>query len=276
MNIHLPIPKAVRHRRRLAILVAALVVPSALVTLGASPASATAASQLTRYPYLTDVVSAGSSDNATVNFATDPTITAAFATIGPAGGSCSGTNRTGSKTGITVNGVAENQWKVEVHRPGAGRELLLPPVLRQPDLARTRPAGQRPVTGVPDAARSGQRHHLQVRRVRRLGVPNAYGPNPDQANLMARSQPAGARFMLGVGDTGYTNGSQTNYGDLFQAGPSISAVFAPDFFKNVGKQSRCSPRPATTASTRRSWISGRSRWLRRCQAAPIRWTPIAA
>src|SRR5436190_137929 len=100
-------------RRRLAILVAALVAPSALMILGASPASATAAPQLTRYPYLTDVVSAGATDNATVNFATDQTITAAFATIGPAGGSCSGTSRTGSKTGITVGSTAENQWKVK-------------------------------------------------------------------------------------------------------------------------------------------------------------------
>ena len=118
MNTRLPVPTAVRHRRRLAVLVAALVAPSALIVLGTSPASATAASQLTRYPYLTDVVSAGATDNATVNFATDQTITAAFATIGPAGGSCSGTNRTGSKTGITVNGVAENQWKVKFTRCG--------------------------------------------------------------------------------------------------------------------------------------------------------------
>ena len=42
-------------------------VPSALAATGTSPASA-AASQLTRYPYLTDVVGAGSTDNATVNF----------------------------------------------------------------------------------------------------------------------------------------------------------------------------------------------------------------
>src|SRR2546430_3220949 len=149
MNTRLPVPTAARHRRRLAVLVAALVAPSALVALGASPASATAASQLTRYPYLTDAVSAGATDNATVNFATDQTITAAFATIGPAGGSCSGTNRTGSKTGITVNGVAENQWKVKFTGLSAGARYCYPPFSRSPTPPRPDPPGSGPSPACP-------------------------------------------------------------------------------------------------------------------------------
>ena len=30
---------------------------------------------------------------------------------------------------------------------------------------------------------------------------------------------SGVRFALGTGDTGYANGTQTNYGDLQQTGP---------------------------------------------------------
>ena len=235
MNTRLPVPKALRHRRRLAILVAALVVPSALVTLGASPASAAAASQLTRYPYLTDVVSAGSSDNATVNFATDQTITAAFATIGPAGGSCSGTNRTGSKTGITVNGVAENQWKVKFTGLSAGASYCYrlfsgSPTSPGPDLLGSDPS---PVFPTPPAPGSGTTFKFAV--FGDWGFTNADGTNPDQANLDQQIAASGAQFAFGTGDTAYPSGSQTNYGDLLQTGANISDVFAPNFFKNIGK-----------------------------------------
>ena len=235
MNTRLPVPKVLWHRRRLAILVATLVVPSALVTLGASSASAAAAAQLTRYPYLTDVVSAGATDNATVNFATDQTITAAFATIGPAGGSCSGTNRTGSKTGITVNGVAENQWKVKFTGLSAGASYCYrlfsgSPTSPGPDLLGSDPS---PVFPTPPAPGSGTTFKFAV--FGDWGFTNADGTNPDQANLDQQIAASGAQFAFGTGDTAYPSGSQTNYGDLQQTGNSISDVFAPNFFKNIGK-----------------------------------------
>jgi hypothetical protein len=234
MKIRLPAPKAVRHRRRLAILVAALVAPSALVVLGSGPASAASAPQLTRYPYLTDVVNAGSTDNAAVNFATDQTITAAFATIGPAGGSCTGTSRTGSKTGVTVNGVAENQWKVKFtgltpstsycYRLRAGS-----PTAPGADLLGSDPS---PVFTTPPAPGSGTTFKFAV--FGDWGFTSADGTNPDQANLDQQIANSGAQFAFGTGDTAYPSGSQTNYGDLFQTGANISDVFAPNFFKNIG------------------------------------------
>ena len=43
-----------------------------------------------------------------------------------------------------------------------------------------------------------------------------------------------ARFALSVGDNAYESGSQANYGDLYQTGPNISAVFGPDYWAKVG------------------------------------------
>jgi hypothetical protein len=233
MNIRPAAPKVVRYRRVLAVLVAALVALSVLVALGASPASAASASQLTRYPYLTDVVSAGSTDNATVNFATDSTITAAFVKIGSVG-SCSGTNRTGSKTGTTVNGVAENLWKVKFTglTPGTSycyRVLAGSPTSPGADLLGS---DSSPVFKTPPAPGSGSSFTFAVWGD--MGATNANGTNPDQANLDQQIAASGAQFAFGTGDTAYPSGSQTNYGDLFQTGANISTVFAPNFFKNIG------------------------------------------
>jgi hypothetical protein len=42
------------------------------------------------------------------------------------------------------------------------------------------------------------------------------------------------RFAVTTGDTAYPDGSQTNYGDLQQAGAGTSAVFGPSFWATVG------------------------------------------
>ena len=60
------------------------------------------------------------------------------------------------------------------------------------------------------------------------------GSNPNQASLMSQLAASGARFALTVGDNVYASGSQTEYGDLVQTGPSISAVFGPQYWANVG------------------------------------------
>jgi Calcineurin-like phosphoesterase len=213
--------------------VAALLALLALALGISSPASA-AAAQLTRYPYLTDVVSAGSTDNAAANFGTDQTVTAAFATVGPAGGSCTGTTRTGSKTSITVNGVAEFQWKVKFTglSPGASfcyRLFAGTPTAPGADLLGSDAS---PVFTTPPAPGSGASFKFAV--FGDMGATNSSGTNPDQANLDQQIAASGALFAMTTGDTAYPSGSQTNYGDLFQTGPNISDVFAPNFFKNIG------------------------------------------
>jgi Calcineurin-like phosphoesterase/Purple acid Phosphatase, N-terminal domain len=201
--------------------------------LGAAPAAA-ALSQLTRYPYLTDAVNAGSTVNATVNFATDQTVTTAYATMGVAGGSCNTTRKTGSKTGITVNGVAENQWKVKFTglTPGTQycyRVLSGSPTVPGPDLLGTDPS---PVFATPPAPGSTSTFKFAV--LGDWGFTNSSGTNPDQANLDAQIASSGALFAVGTGDTAYPGGSQTNYGDLNQVGANISDVFAPNFYKTIG------------------------------------------
>src|SRR5215210_2361521 len=67
--------------------------------------------QLTRYPYLTDVV--GSS--ATVNWATDRSRSSGRVRYGEAAaGSCSARSTTASRSSITVNGVREYQWRANL------------------------------------------------------------------------------------------------------------------------------------------------------------------
>jgi hypothetical protein len=206
----------------------------ALVTTAAGTERADAASShLTRYPYLTDVVNAGSTSNATLNFATDQTITAAYATVGPAGSSCNTTKRTGSKLGITVNGVGENQFKVKFTglTPGTRycyRVLAGSPTAPGADLLA---ADASPIfSTLPTSASSTFKFAV----LGDWGFTNASGTNPDQANLDARIASSGALFAVGTGDTAYPSGSQTNYGDLFQTGANISSVFAPSFYKNIG------------------------------------------
>ena len=200
---------------------------------GTAPAVA-ASARLTRYPYLTDVVSAGPSTNATVNFATDRTVPAAYATVGAAGGSCATGRATASRTAIAVNGVAEYQWKVRFSGLSPGTRYCYRirtgrPTAPGPDLLATDAS---PVFTTPPAPGSAAGFRFAV--LGDWGATNASGTNPSQAGVLARIASSGAQLVLGTGDTAYPSGTQTNYGDLRQRGPNISGVFGPSFYKNVG------------------------------------------
>jgi hypothetical protein len=213
-------------RRRFSLLAATGAATAMLISvLPALPASAHTTS-LTRYPYLTDVVNAGSTGNATLNWATDTSQTTGYATYGLAGTeACTAHRANGSKTGITVNGVAEAQWKAKITglTPGASycyRVFFSNPTV---DLLATDTS---PVFPVPGTSGSFK-----------FAVFGDWGDTvapTDQANLDAQIAASGAQFLLGTGDTAYNSGSQTNYGDLYQTGSKISAVFAPNYFKNIG------------------------------------------
>ena len=88
---------------------------SALLSL-ALPGVATAYEpQLTRYPYLTDVVGS----TAMVNWATDRSRTSGRVKFGEAGVEpCTAHAQTASRTSITVNGVKQYQWSAQL--PGSG------------------------------------------------------------------------------------------------------------------------------------------------------------
>ena len=212
------------HKRRGYSLLAATGAVTAMLisVLTALPASANTTS-LTRYPYLTDVVNAGSTDNATVNWATDTSQTTGYATYGLAGTeSCTAHRANGSKTAMTVNGVAEEQWKAKITglTPGASycyRVFFSNPTV---DLLATDTS---PVFPVPGTSGSFK-----------FAVFGDWGDTVapgDQANLDAQIAASGAQFLLGAGDTAYNSGSQANYGDLYQTGSQISDVFGPNLLQ---------------------------------------------
>ncbi len=58
------------------------------------------------------------------------------------------------------------------------------------------------------------------------------GQNPEQSGVMDAMAAASPRFVVTVGDNGYPNGNQTDFGDLQQT--ATSAVFGPSFWTKVG------------------------------------------
>jgi hypothetical protein len=217
-----------RRRRKYSLMAAAGAVAATLMSMLPVSSASAYTTSLTRYPYLTDVVSAGSTDNATINWATDISQTTGYATYGLAGTeACTAHRANGSKTGMTVNGVAEEQWKAKITglTPGASycyRVFFSNPTV---DLLATDTS---PVFPTPSASSSFK-----------FAVFGDWGDTvapTDQANVDAQIAGSGAQFLLGTGDTAYNSGSQTNYGDLYQTGSQVSAVFAPNFFKNIGNK----------------------------------------
>jgi hypothetical protein len=184
--------------------------------------------QLTRYPYLTDVVGG----NATVNFGTDQSNDSAVVKWGRAGAeSCTAHTTTATKTSVMVNGVGEYQWKALLfplrpdtaycYRPYFGTSQI--------DLLRSDPS-PRFVTQLP----AGSAKPFSFAVFGDWGQTYANG-NPDQASILRQIAASGARFVLGTGDTGYPAGSQVSYGDLQQSGQDISTVFGPRFWTVAGK-----------------------------------------
>lgn len=209
------------------LLVSAVLLAGSVQTLFAEAASS-ASANLTRYPYLTDVVGT----SATINFATDRSATEASATFGVAGNEACTAHRVGaSKTSITVNGVGEYQWRATFGvKPDTtycyrvflgtapGTDLL--GADPSPTFVSQLPAGStKPFTfaAFGDWGKAGA------------------GGNADQANIMSIIAGSGVRFAVGTGDTGYPSGSQTSYGDLQQTGSDVSAVFGPSFWAVPGR-----------------------------------------
>jgi hypothetical protein len=223
-------PSAGRSSRLAPALGAALVLT--LAGMGLPRVAAAFAPQLERYPYLTDVV--GSS--ATVNWATDRSRSSGRVRYGKAGSeSCTAHAQTAARTSITVNGVAEYQWRANLSglAPGATYCYRIELGTSSPviDLLG---ADSSPTFDAQLAPGSSQPLSFAV-----LGDWGAVGDtqagaNNRQADLMSRLAASGVRFAVGTGDTAYPSGSQTNYGDLFQTGANISTVFGPAFWKKLG------------------------------------------
>jgi hypothetical protein len=184
--------------------------------------------QLTRYPYLTDLVGL----SVTVNWATDTSGTTASARWGPvdSSGACSPTQPvTAKRTSITVGTTPEYQWASTLTLPQSGRYCYRV-MLGSLDLLGTA-ASPTFLTQVP--AGSSEPYSFAV--LGDWGQTDANGDNVDTTRLMAQLANSGARFVVTTGDNGYPSGSQTNYGDLEQRGANVSAIFGPAFWSYPGR-----------------------------------------
>src|SRR6266568_2161276 len=178
-------------------------------------------SHLTRAPYLTDLVEL----TVNVNWATSNTGTGSLKWGPVTSGSCSLTNTVSNPTlkGITVGSVSETQWTAALSLPSQG-VYCYRPMLGSTDLLATNASPQ-----FHTQVAAGDTTPFTFDVMGDWGQVYATG-NPDQANVMAQIAKSGARFAITVGDNGYNNGSQINYGDLQQTGADTSAIFGPAFW----------------------------------------------
>ena len=218
----------------------ALLAAAGLVTACTPPV----ATQLTRYPYLTDLVG----NSVMVNFATDTSNVVASTSWGAvdSGGACTPTNVVAAaRTAITVGTTPEYQWQSTLTLPSPGTycyRVYLGSVDLLGGDASPKFTTQVP-TGAPDA------YSFAV--FGDWGQTDSAGDNPDTTRLMGQLANSGARFAVTVGDNGYPSGSQTNNGDLKQHAADTSAIFGPGFWTLVGKSM---PLFATPGS---AWVTAR-------------------
>jgi chitodextrinase len=209
-----------------------LAVVLALTTIGvvaegavAPTANAAVAPQLTRYPYLTDVVQTF----ATVNWATDRSGTKATLKYGVTGGSCATNTVSASKTSITVKSTLEYQWKAKLTNLSPNTQYCYRIFLGTTDLLGSDPS---PVFWSQIPAGSATPYSFAV--FGDWGDTDQNGNNPQQAAIMSSIANSGVRFAVGTGDTGYDSGTQANYGDLQQTGFRVSSIFGPNYWAKAG------------------------------------------
>ena len=253
---------------------AVCIVALALLGLAFPGVAAAYEPQLTRYPYLTDVVGS----TATVNWATDRSRTSGRVKYGQQGvESCTAHARDGDED----QHHGQRGRAVPVERtalgPPARRPLLLPGRVRDRH-ASDRPAGRGSVARFPAQLPSGAAEPFSFAVLGDWGAAGDAqgGAGNRQADVMAQIAGSDVRFAVGTGDTAYPSGTQTNYGDLRQTGTDVSGVFAPQHWKKVAPRSRSSTRPGTTASTAPSCRSGRRRPRSPAPTAATQWRPTAA
>jgi hypothetical protein len=210
------------------VLVVVLAAALAILSISLTPpgVSATPASALRRYPYLTDLVL----DSVKVNWASTTAFTAGSVKYGRSGvESCTAHSIPASKTAITVGSTPEYQWKATItgllpdtaycYRIGGGGM----------DLLGTDPS---PVFLPQIPAGSTTPYSFAV--IGDWGQQTTSATNTDQANVLSRVAASGARFAVTTGDIAYDGGTQTNYGDLTQTGANVSTVFGPSYWTVAG------------------------------------------
>ena len=195
---------------------------AALATVAAATSVATAlpahaaAAQLTRAPYLTDVVGSV----ATVNWGTDTTGTATV-TYGPAAAGCSGATANGTATAITVATKAEQQWSAQLTGLSPSTSYCYSISQDGTSLLSSTPH-------FTSALATGSTGSFSFAVLGDWGEATN-GVNTDQQKVLEQVAKSGVQFALGTGDIGYGDASQTDYGDLQNTGGN-SEVFRSGFW----------------------------------------------
>lgn len=193
-----------------------------------APDPATFSSHLTRAPYLTDAVGL----HVLVNWGTDQSGTVGSVKWGPfdtGSGTCTLSNtQTATKQTVVVAAATSYQWKAPLTLPNVG-PFCYRVYLGSTDLLGTAPSLQFEANVQPGSTES-----FSFDVMGDWGQVDANGNNPDQANLLSQVRTSGARFVATVGDNGYPNGNQQNYGDLHQTGADTSAIYGPTFWTVPG------------------------------------------
>ena len=217
----------VRDRRAVRRVVVALAAAAlGLAAVSGPAASATVASSLRRYPYLTDLVGGA----VTVNWATTTAVSAGSVAYGRSGTeACTAHTVAATRTSITVGSTTEYQWKAQLSgltqdAPYCYRVLGGSTDLLGSDPSPVFRAQVPPSTSAPFSfAVFGD-----------WGTTGSDGTNPDAARLFAQIAASGARFAVTTGDNGNGSGSQTEYGDLVQKGSDVSGIFGPGLWTAAG------------------------------------------
>jgi hypothetical protein len=182
---------------------------------------------LTRYPYLTDAVQTST----TVSWATEvPAAGTGTGAIvwGPIG-SCTAGSTPATATPIQVGARAELQWSAVLPTtPDTSycyRVLLDGADLLGADLS----------PSFTSQVAVGSTAPFSFAVLGDWGQVYAGSQNADQVRVLQQLATSGVRFTVLTGDTAYFGGSQLEYGDLQQAGDSVSGVFGPQMWAVPGR-----------------------------------------
>ena len=218
-------------------LIAVVAVPTVVIGLAGSPARAAftgGLAGLTRAPYLTDLTTS----SVQVSWATS-TQNHGVVRYGPPG-SCTANTVTSLPLGnpITVNGVTEYRNSVAVSGLAAGTTYCYRVYTDDTPAVDLLGANASPQFTTLEAVGSSTPFTFDVvgdwGDTTNSGV-NDGSLNVGQAGVDAQIAASGAQFAVTTGDLAYPGGSQTEYGDLNQAGANISAVFGPSFWAAPGE-----------------------------------------
>ncbi|HKR98783.1 MAG TPA: hypothetical protein VJU79_04635, partial [Candidatus Dormibacteraeota bacterium] len=207
-------------RRRLSLLAA--LATTGLFTPGLLSVHAAPAPGLLRYPYLTD----DSGTHATVELATD-SFAPVTLTYGEAPG-CTGKSTSASGVSFLVKTTHEYQFSLHLRGLKPGTTYCYGITQHGVNLL-----GSDPSPSFKSALAPWDPAPFSFAVIGDWGF-NGNGPNPQLASLMSSIHNSGVSFVVSTGDAAYNDGSQTNYGDLHQTGPNVSAVFGPDYWARNG------------------------------------------